>query len=171
MHVFFGRWRELELPGRRWKQLPVWALFAAGGALRVAAAQQPLRPGQAQAASQFLRAVLRANYVGAYARLAPEVRQTVRYNRFVAAARPLWQTGQRRGPAIELYKLGMRLGDRGASRLFYDFSFAADSGLKTPAVLLEVTFRDTATRAVLGFGLRPTPTQAAKTGPARPLKK
>lgn len=171
MHVPFGRWRNLELPGRHWKRLPIWALFAAGWAMHPVAAQQPApqRPGQAQAASQFLRAVLRANYVGAYARLAPEVRQTVRYGRFVAAARPLWQTGQRRGAAIELYKLGMRLSDRSASRLFYDFSFTTDSSLKTPAVLLEVTFRDTATRAVLGFGLRPT--RAAKNGLANPLKK
>ncbi|WP_216679922.1 hypothetical protein [Hymenobacter siberiensis] len=115
------------------------------------------RPSQSQAAGQFLRAVLRANYSGAYGRLAPEVRQGISLPRFVAAARPLWKSGQRpgRGTAIELYKLGMRLGDKGSSRLFYSFSFAADSSLRIPSELLEVTFRDTASRAVLGFSLRP----------------
>ncbi|MFC6222904.1 hypothetical protein ACFP2F_06590 [Hymenobacter artigasi] len=115
------------------------------------------RPSQGQAAGQFLRAVLRANYSGAYGRLAPEVRQGISLPRFVVAARPLWKSGQRpgRGTAIELYKLGMRLGDKGSSRLFYSFSFAADSSLRMPSELLEVTFRDTASRVVLGFSLRP----------------
>ena len=115
------------------------------------------RTSQSQAAGQFLRAVLRANYSGAYSRLAPEVRQGINLPRFVTAARPLWKSGQRpgRGTAIELYKLGMRLGDKGSSRLFYSFSFAADSSLRMPSELLEVTFRDTASRAVLGFSLRP----------------
>ncbi|MDB5269640.1 MAG: hypothetical protein JWP58_2680 [Hymenobacter sp.] len=111
---------------------------------------------QGQAAGRFLRAVLRADYSSAYSGLAPEVRQGISLARFTAAARPLWKSGQRpgRGPAIELYKLGVRLGDRGSSRLFYSFSFAADSILRVPSELLEVTFRDTASRAVLGFGLR-----------------
>lgn len=113
----------------------------------------PPRLNQSQAAGQFLRAVLRADYSAAYGRLAPEVRQGISLNRFTAAARPLWQSGRRpgRGTAIELYKLGVRLGDRGSSRLFYSFSFAADSSLRIPSELLEVTFRDTAARVVLGF--------------------
>jgi hypothetical protein len=112
------------------------------------------RLGQAQAAGIFLRAVLRANYPAAYARLAPEVRQVFSLKQFAAAAQPIWKSGQRHGTGIELYKLGVRLGDRGSSRLFYSFSFAADSAMKTPSELLEVTFRDTAARAVLSFGLR-----------------
>lgn len=116
----------------------------------------PLRPSQGQAAGHFLRAVLRANYAAAYGRLAPEVRQGISLAQFAVAARPLWKSGQRpgRGPAIELYKLGVRLGDGGSSRLFYSFSFAADSSQRVPPELLEVTFRDTAARAVLGFSLR-----------------
>lgn len=118
----------------------------------------PLQLSQAQVAGQFLRAVLRANYAVAYASLAPEVRRAVRRSRFEAAARPLWAVGQqRRNRRIELYKLGLRLGDGGASRFFYAFRFAADSGRAMPGVQLEVTFRDTASRAVLGFGLRPVP--------------
>ncbi|GAB3581936.1 hypothetical protein GCM10027345_25370 [Hymenobacter daeguensis] len=131
-------------------------MVMAGGSTRQLTAQAVRRPGQAQAAGQFLRAVLRADYPVAYSRLAPEVRQTIGLSRFEAQARPLWKSGQQHGKAIELYKLGMRLSEHGASRLFYSFSFAADSSLKTPSVLLEVTFRDTAARAVLGFGLRPT---------------
>ena len=115
----------------------------------------PARLSQGQAAGQFLRAVLRADYARAYGRLAPELRRAVSLAQFAAAARPLWKTGVRRSPEIELYKLGVRLGDNGASRLFYSFAFAADSSLKVPSVLLEVTFRDTASRAVLGFGVRP----------------
>ena len=101
-----------------------------------------------------MRAVLAADYLTAYRRLAPEVRQTVNFAHFQGVAHPLWKIGQQRHRAIELYKLGLRLGDTGGSRLFYDFSFAADSLLKPPPVLLEVTFRDTASRAILGFGMR-----------------
>ena len=118
--------------------------------------QAARRLSQGQAAGQFLGAVLRADYQSAYARMAPEVRQTIGLGRFEAQARPLWKSGQRHGTAIELYKLGMRLNERGASRLFYTFSFAADSSRKPPSELLEVTFRDTAARAVLGFSVYST---------------
>jgi hypothetical protein len=130
----------------------------------------PRRQSQSQTATQFLRAVLRADYVAAYRQLAPEVRQTVGFPQFEASARPLWRSGQRHHPAIELYKLGVRLGDSGASRLFYAFSFAADSLAKPPSVLLEVTFRDTAARTVLGFGLRPGAPKPARQ-PAKPAVK
>ena len=113
------------------------------------------RLSQGQAAGQFLRAVLRADYATAYGQLAPEVRRSVSLTRFETAARPLWKSGVYHTPGIQLYKLGVQLGDNGASRLFYSFSFAADSSLKTPSVLLEVTFRDTASRSILGFGVRP----------------
>jgi hypothetical protein len=64
----------------------------------------------------------------------------------------------RRGQAIELYKLGTWLGAPGTHEpWFYCFSFAQDSLQKPPKVLLEVTFRDTATRQVLGFRLRGQP--------------
>ena len=144
-------------------------LAAAGRALRVlvalltcvplacgpATAQQrpaPPRYSQAQVAGQFLRAVLRADYAAAHGRLAPEVRRAVSPAAFETAARPLWRLGRRAAP-LELYKLGVRLGDGGTSRLFYSFMFTADSALPQPSVLFEVTFRDTAARSVLGFGL------------------
>ncbi len=132
----------------------------------------PRRPSQGQAAGQFLRAVLRADYPTAYGRLAPEVRRGVPLARFAAAARPLWQAGQHRSREIELYKLGVRLGAGQASRLFYSFSFAADSARKTPPVLLEVTFRDTAARAVLDFALRhPRPPTRATPPSQKAIKK
>jgi hypothetical protein len=129
------------------------------------------RPSQGQVAGRFLRAILRADYTSAYGQLAPEVRRALPLGQFQAAAVPLWKSGQRRHSTIELYKLGVRLGDGGASRLFYSFSFAADSALQKPRVLLEVTFRDTASRAVLGFGLQ-TPAQPTKAGKpsAKPRK-
>ena len=90
--------------------------------------------------------------------------------RFGAMARPIWKTGQRHPSPLELYKLGVRLGDNGSSRLFYSFSFAADSALPQPSVVFEVTFRDTASRGVLSFGPREAarpPGKATKPLPAR----
>jgi hypothetical protein len=156
MRALVGRWQKQVL-------VVVAAGLSLGGSMRPA--QQARRPSQGQVAGQFLRAVLRANYGAAYHQLAPEVRQTVNQHHFEAAARPLWKGGQRHGIAIELYKLGMRIGESGASRLFYSFSFAADSSLKVPTELLEVTFRDTASRAILSFGLRATVVPAKKPAP------
>jgi len=119
------------------------------------AVASPPAPTQPQVARQFLLAILRADYPSAYQRLAPEVRAAVAPAAFATAARPLWQQGQAAGPAIELYQIGARLGDqRGQNQWFCRFSFACDSARHPPPVLLEVTFRDTAARAVLGFGLR-----------------
>ncbi|RZK62850.1 MAG: hypothetical protein EOO59_01450 [Hymenobacter sp.] len=102
-----------------------------------------------------MREIVRADYSAAYRRLAPEVRATLPQKAFVTAAQPLQQLGQQRGQAIELYKLGTRLGGRGGrGQWFYSFSFASDSLHKPPTVLLEVTFRDTAARQVLGFRTR-----------------
>ena len=131
--------------------LLVCGLLACGAAY---SQPTPTAPGhsQAQVAGQFLRAVLRAEYAAAYTRLAPEVRRAVSPAAFEVAAQPLCKAGRRAAP-LELYKLGMRLGDGGASRLFYSFALAADSALPQPSVLFEVTFRDTAARRVLGFGL------------------
>ncbi|WP_198172637.1 hypothetical protein [Hymenobacter ginkgonis] len=112
-------------------------------------------PTQAQVANRFLREILRADYPAAYRRLAPEVQATVRLPTFAAAARPLWQQGQARGPAITLYQIGARLGgEHSRNQWFCRFAFARDSVHRPPPVLLEVTFRDTTARAVLGFGLR-----------------
>ncbi|MBO2031579.1 hypothetical protein J4D99_09290 [Siccationidurans ginsengisoli] len=115
---------------------------------------QPAAPTQPQVARRFLLDILHANYPAAYRRLAPEVRAAVRRPAFEAAARPLWQQGQVRGPAIELYQIGTRLGGGRPSQWFCRFAFAQDSARHPPPVLLEVTFRDTTARAVLGFGLR-----------------
>jgi hypothetical protein len=121
----------------------------------LASAQIALTPTQAQVAQRFLGEILQADYSAAYHRLAPEVRTTLRPVAFAAAAQPLNQLGQQRGAAVRLYKLGTRLNGRGGpGRWFYSFSFASDSARRPPPVLLEVTFRDTTSRQVLGFGLR-----------------
>lgn len=139
------------LPG---KWLIVWALLVLL-ALAARPGAQPAAPTQAQVARRFLLEILRADYPAAYRRLAPEVRAAVALPGFSAAARPLWQQGQARGPAIELYQVGTWLGSsRRPSQWFCRFAFARDSARRPPPVLLEVTFRDTAARAVLGFGLR-----------------
>jgi len=133
------------------------ALLLAGASLAPAQPPRQPRPTQAQVARRFLVEVLAASYPAAYRRLALEVQAAVPLGTFEAAARPLWQQGQARGPAIELYQIGTRLGDgRRASQWFCRFSFAGDSAQprRPPPVLLEVTFRDTTARAVLGFGLR-----------------
>ena len=133
------------------------ALLGLGGLASGAPARPAPAPTQAQVARRFLLEILRAEYPAAYRRLAPEVRAAVPLATFGAAARPLWQQGQARGAAIELYQLGTRLGERrGQSQWFCRFSFARDSARAPhpPPVLLEVTFRDTTARSVLGFGLR-----------------
>jgi hypothetical protein len=116
---------------------------------------QPVAPTQAQISYRFLNEILRADYPAAYRRLAPEVQRALPSAAFTTAAQPLQQLGQQRGADIKLYKLGTRLGGRGKpGQWFYSFSFAKDSLLKPPPVLLEVTFRDTTARQVLGFGVR-----------------
>ncbi|OGX82984.1 hypothetical protein [Hymenobacter glacialis] len=135
----------------------LWLLVAGAGQAQVAPV--PRKASQAQVARQFLRFVLRGDYAAAYTRLAPEVRRAVTRERFEVAARPLWRSGQRRGQHIELYKLGVRLAGP-SSRLFYAFTFSSDSATTPPPAVLEVTFRDTTSRVVLGFGLRPGPTKA-----------
>lgn len=132
-------------------------LLLAGLAPALPHPPRQLRPTQAQVARRFLVEVLAADYPAAYRRLAPEVRAAVPTATFEAAARPLWQQGQARGATIELYQIGTRLGNgRRASQWFCRFAFASDSARPQhpPPVLLEVSFRDTTARAVLGFGLR-----------------
>jgi hypothetical protein len=117
--------------------------------------QAPPTPTQAQVAYRFFTEVLRADYPAAYRRMAPEVRATLPQAAFTTAARPLRQLGKQRGRAIELYTFGTHLSERGGSEpWFYRFSFDKDSLQKPPPVLLEVTFRDTTTRQVLGFRVR-----------------
>ena len=133
----------------------LFALVCWAGERRVFAQSPGARkPSQGQVAGQFLRAILRADYAVAYRHLAPEVRRAVSLERFEAAARPLWKSGQRYGQQIELYKLGVRLGAEGSSQLFYAFTFAGAPVATPPAAVLEVTYRDTAARTVLGFDLR-----------------
>lgn len=129
------------------------ALLLGLAAFRGPAGQVP-RNTQTQVARQFLGAVLLGDYPRAYAHLAPEVRQSVDRGRFHDAAHPLWQRGRQRGTELELYKLGVRLEGNGQSRLFYAFTFAADSLRLPPPEWLEVTFRDTTARQVLSFGIR-----------------
>lgn len=122
-----------------------------------AARPAPRRPSQAQVAGFFLRAVLRADYAAAYRRLAPEVRRSMSQGYFRGLAWPLAARGRQRGAGIELYKLGLRLDERGAgAQLFVAFAWAADSASarRTPPEWLEATFRDTAARQVLEFRLR-----------------
>lgn len=134
---------------------PVLAVFI-GWAWVAANGQAPPAPTQAQVAYRFLAEVLRADYPAAYRRLAPEVRATL--PAFTAAAQPLRQQGQQRGPAIELYTFGTHLREHGGREpWFYRFAFAVDSLQKPPPVLLEVTFRDTTARQVLGYRVRARP--------------
>jgi hypothetical protein len=117
--------------------------------------QAPVAPTQAQVAYRFLTEVLRADYPAAYGRMAPEVRAGLPPAAFATAARPLRQVGKQRGRGIELYIFGTHLTEHGTGEpWFYRFSLAKDSLQKPPPVLLEVTFRDTTTRQVLGFRVR-----------------
>lgn len=146
-----------------WRTLGIACLLQAAFGLMSAdfAPAQTAAPrnSQVQVSRHFLRALLKSDYANAYAQLAPEVRQAVSAARFRELARPLAGRGKRRGPNIELYKMGMRLDESGpgqGGQLFVAWAWAADaaSARRLPPEWLEVTFRDSAARQVLGFGLR-----------------
>jgi hypothetical protein len=120
------------------------------------------RPSQIQVARQFLLAVLRADYPAAYQLLAPEVSAAVTPARFRAAAQPLYEQGQRRQPAIDLYKLGLRISEQNDVRNFYSFTFRSDTLAPKPEVQLDVTFRDSTATRILSFGLIPSPQTPAR---------
>ncbi len=120
-------------------------------------ARAPQRPAQSQiqVARQFLLAVLAGNYPVAYSLLAPEVSQHVPLARFQATAQLLYQQGQRHQPTIDLYKLGFRISADNTTRSFVAFMFRSDTLAPRPQMQLDVTFRDSTARRILGFGLVP----------------
>jgi hypothetical protein len=117
----------------------------------------PSKPSQIQVAQQFLIALLQRQYKQAYQLLAPEVSAAISLRQFEAATQPLIEQSQRRGQAIALYKLGMRISDGPVTRYFYNFSFKSDTLQAKPNVLLDVSFRDSTAMRVLSFGLIPAP--------------
>ncbi|GAB2950643.1 hypothetical protein GCM10027048_14870 [Hymenobacter coalescens] len=117
-------------------------------------AAQATPPAQAYIARQFLLAVLQGRFASAYQLLAPEARAGVSPAQFEQVAQPLYQRGQRAGAAIELYRLGLRLGENDDNRWFYAFTFKSDSAATAP-VQLDVTFRDSTATRVLEFRVVP----------------
>jgi hypothetical protein len=106
-----------------------------------------------QATRQFLTAALRGD-TAAIRWLAPELRRKLSAAGVQKALAPLAAAGRRRGPDIELYKLGYWLEADGSSRPFVAYAWAADSLLKLKREWLQVAFRDSAARQVLEFELR-----------------
>ncbi|GAA3948580.1 hypothetical protein [Hymenobacter algoricola] len=115
------------------------------------------RPSQVQIARQFVLAILRGDYDQAYQLLAPEVTAAVTPARFRAAAAPLYAKGQQFKPTIDLYKLGVRIGEANDVRNFYSFMFKSDTLAPRPQVQLDITFRDSTATRILSFGLIPAP--------------
>ncbi|MGY2131372.1 hypothetical protein ACW9KT_04060 [Hymenobacter sp. HD11105] len=115
------------------------------------------QPSQIQVSRQFLLAVLRGDNAAAYKLLAPEISKTVSKKQFKEAVRPLYQQGRDFGQPIELYKLGLRLGEEATQRYFYAFTFKSDTLQTRPRVMLDVTFRDTTATRILSFGMIPAP--------------
>lgn len=114
-----------------------------------------VRNSQVQVARQFLLAVGAGDWVTAYGWLAPEVREQLSARQFRKAALPLYQQARQYGPAISLYKLGYRLRETQATQPFVAFSFKADTLQASPHFQLDVSFRDSTARTVLGFALVP----------------
>ena len=135
----------------RWLAVPAW-LAVLAGAGRVAPPAS--RPSQVQVARQFLGAAARGETATAYGWLAPEVRRGLGPLAFAGALAAVQARGQARGAALQLYKLGFRLEEGGPGRPFVAYTWAADSALRVKREWLEVSFRDTAARAVWGFGWR-----------------
>jgi len=111
------------------------------------------RPPQAWLARRFLLQVLAHKSRRAYAALGPDAQARLSRKQFAVRAGQLRRQGYSWGPAIELYKLGWRLGEGQPAVLFYQFTFAADSIKPGPHVLLDVTFRDSLATQPSGFGL------------------
>ena len=111
-------------------------------------------PAQAYLARQFLLALLHGHFDQAYKQLAPETRQRLSRQQFRQAAAPLYERGKQAGPAIELYRLGLRLGEGDDAQWFYAFTFKRDSATTAPPQL-DVTFGDSAATQVLEFRLVP----------------
>ena len=137
-----------------------WRALAQTAPRKVPAGSSSTAPvsSQVQVSRQFLRALLRGDYAGGSEQLAPEVRRVVSAARFRQLARPVVAQGQRRGQAIELYKIGTRLAEAetAGGQPFVAWAWAADSASarRAPPQWLEVTFRDAAMRQIWGFSLR-----------------
>ncbi|GGG29907.1 hypothetical protein GCM10011378_03180 [Hymenobacter glacieicola] len=108
-----------------------------------------------QVARQFLLAMVRGEWAAAYQWLAPETRHDLSIEQFRTAAQPFLVQSQHYGPVIDLYKLGYRLRGEETPQPFVAFSFRADTLRRLPHYQLDVTFRDSTTRQVQGFGLVP----------------
>ena len=128
--------------------LGAWALMLGVGPETAA----PPRNSQVQVGRRFWLAVLRHDDRAAYGLLAAEVRRTLPLAGFRARAGRVRAAAH--GREIELYKLGFRLEDDGRARPFVAFAFVADSAVQGRRAWLDVTFRDTAARAVWRFGVR-----------------
>ena len=135
--------------------MSAWCLVLSAWALLLSVGQEtaaPSRNSQVQVGRRFWLAVLRHDDRAAYVLLTPEVRRALPLAAFRARAGQVRAAAH--GRAIELYKLGFRLEDDGRARPFVAFAFAADSAVRGQRAWLDVTFRDTAARAVWRFGVR-----------------
>lgn len=119
-------------------------------------------PSQVQLTRQFLLAVLSGKYQNASQLMAPDAPQASTRRQFEADAQLLHAQGKRFGPAIELHKLGFRIGDTGHAQPFYAFSFKSDTQQTRPQVMLDVMFRDSSATRIQRFGLVPAPQKQKK---------
>ncbi|MCC3157713.1 hypothetical protein LJ737_10710 [Hymenobacter sp. 15J16-1T3B] len=131
-----------------------WLAASLWGAMLLApqVAKPAEAPSQVQVARRFLLAVLAGHLGAAYRLLAPEAKVQWSTKQFAAAAQPLYAEGQRRGPTIDLYKFGFRIGDVD-TQPFCAFMFRSDSTAAKPQVQLDVTFGSQQARLVQGFSL------------------
>lgn len=113
---------------------------------------EPPPPSQIQVARQFLLAVLGGQTQAAYRLLTPAAQARLPADRFAAAVQPLYAEGQQRGPTIDLYKFGLRLGDVD-TQAFCTFMFRSDTAATAPQVQLDVTFETQEARQIQDFGL------------------
>lgn len=120
------------------------------GMVALKPAQEPPRNTQVQAARQFLAAALRGDTATAKRWLSANLQA----NDAGRALAPLVEAGRRRGPNMELYRLGFLVGDD-TERPFVTYAWAADSAVEWPLrASIQVVFRDTAARQVWEVYLR-----------------
>jgi hypothetical protein len=138
------------------------AILMSGLLLLSSATRGQSEASQVQVARQFWLAVLNGRYPEAYQLLHPQARERLTSRQFRAAVEPVRRQVQQRGPAIDLYKFGVRIGDTEASQLFYAFMFRSDTLNPVPAVQLDVTFQNEAARQIQSFTTIPALQSARK---------
>lgn len=126
--------------------------LASAAALHLQPPQDCPRNTQVQATRQFLAAALRGDTIAAKHWLSVNLQGKSAGRSLL----PLVEAGRRRGTNIELYRMGLLVGDY-STQPFVTYAWAADSAVQWPLrASIQVVFHDTTARQVWEVYLRET---------------